>query len=981
VTESEQFEQLERGLRLPGLAAHLERHLRSAADPTRGAQLAADVLAAVGGTLKPVWSARGDIAVRVLATLCGAAPFLAPFLIRNPAWLARLAADDLDRQRSADAYSERLADALRGAHASATGERLRQFKYYQLARITVRDLWSAPVDIVATEAVLAELSNLADAVLAGALAHAAAHAADGAGPPQWRLPDGRSATPGFCVLGMGKLGGEELNYSSDVDLIYVLESLPEAPVDGPGGISPDEFYTRVAREFGRLVSEPTRDGFLYRIDLDLRPEGQSGPLVVPSDMLADYYDVRAATWEKAAFMKARPVAGDRAFGWRVIRALDPMIYRSAMDYGGVAAIKAMKEQIERAEGRAAATFNVKVGAGGIRDVEFVAQALQLLHGGRIPEVRGPSTQRTLKALAQVGVLGRAQCDDLLAAYAFLRRVENRLQMEGERQTHRLPAELGSRTRLARAMGFLEAEAAEGSPGTPVERFEAVLAGHRQWIRASFTDLFAESGSDRLLELFQRHVPRLLAQPVTRGQIEQLASQFARAIDATADPERAMNNLDRFIRGIGSRAFYYGLLLDRPELIERLAAVFAASEYLSGFMATHPRLIEPIFSDPNVLVLSKAELQAALAAIRGDLAADGRPDDSERELDALRLFHHRELVNIGLLDLTEKIAPDEADAGLTDLAEVCVDAALALARTELARRGAQAEGEFLVVGMGKLASRELTYGSDLDVIFLYHVDGADHVALLEAQEHYVKLAQKLIWALQTRTAAGLCYQIDARLRPSGNQGMLVSALEGLAAYHAGSAQVWERQALLRARPIAGGERLAEAFVALRREILTRPLPDDVGGEIHRIRLRMERELAQETSRRRDFKTGRGGMLDIESIVQFLQLRHGCEHPELFEVGTVAAQLVRLAGVGALSAADAETLQCGWEFLHRLSSRLRIVQNRSISDLDEERGDLDSLAVRLGYISAQRAGGDRRALLEDYRRHTGAIRAVYDRILGC
>jgi glutamate-ammonia-ligase adenylyltransferase len=978
MTEPRHFDQLERGLRLPGLGALLDRHLRSAADPTRAAQLAADALAAVGDTLTPIWSTHADVAVRALVSLCGAAPFLAPFLVRNPAWLARLATDELDRQRSADAYAERLADALRGADAGAIGERLRQFKYYELARTTVRDLWSAPGDIGATEAVLAELSNLADAVLAAGLAHAATRVAEGAGPPRWRLPDGSRATPGFCVLGMGKLGSEELNYSSDVDLIYVLESLPEAPVDGPGGISPDEYYTRVAREFGRLVSEPTRDGFLYRIDLDLRPEGQSGPLVVPSDTLADYYDVRAATWEKAAFMKARPVAGDRAFGWRVIRALDPMIYRSSMDYGGVAAIKAMKERIERAEGRAAATFNVKVGAGGIRDVEFVAQALQLLHGGRIPEVRGPSTQRTLKALAQVGVLGRAQCDDLLAAYAFLRRVENRLQMEGERQTHRLPAEPGSRTRLARAMGFLDAEATDGSAATPVERFEAALAGHRQRIRATFTDLFAEGGSDRLLELFQRHVPHLLAQPVTRGQIEQLAAQFARAIDATADPERAMNNLDRFIRGIGSRAFYYGLLLDRPELIERLAALFAASEYLSGFMATHPRLIEPIFSDPNVLVLPQAELQAALAVIRGDLAAEGRPDDSERELDALRLFHHRELVNIGLLDLTEKITPAEADTGLTDLAEVCVDAALALARSELARRGAVAEGEFLIVGMGKLASRELTYGSDLDVIFLYHVDGADHV---EAQEHYVKLAQKLIWALQTRTAEGLCYQIDARLRPSGNQGMLVSSLDGFASYHAGSAQVWERQALLRARPIAGGARLAEGFVALRREILIRPLPDDVGGEIHRIRLRMERELAQETSRRRDFKTGRGGMLDVESIVQFLQLRHGREHPALFEVGTVGAQLARLARVGALSPADAETLQRGWEFLHRLSSRLRIVQNRSISDLDEERGDLDSLAVRLGYTSPQRTGGDRRALLEDYRRHTGDIRAVYDRVLGC
>jgi glutamate-ammonia-ligase adenylyltransferase len=509
---------------------------------------------------------------------------------------------------------------------------------------------------------------------------------------------------------------------------------------------------------------------------------------------------------------------------------------------------------------------------------------------------------------------------------------------------------------------------------------------RRWpssaqVRRVFDALFAEGGAQRVLDLFQRSAPHLLAEPTTRRQIELLAAHLAGAIDASADPERAMNNLDRFVRGIGPRSFYYGLLCDRPELVDRLVGLFAASEYLSGYLATHPRLIEPIFSDPNVLLLSRDGLRAALEQIRRDLAAEGRDDDAERELDALRLFHHRELVNIGLLDLAEKVSPDAADAGLTELAETCVDAALALARGELARRVSRpADGEFLVVGMGKLASRELTYGSDLDVIFLYDVPDGDDAALLAAQEYYVKLAQKLIWALQTRTREGMCYQIDARLRPSGNQGMLVSALSSFAQYHAGGAQVWERQALLRARPIAGGARLAADFVAQRGAILAQPVPDDFGAEIHRIRLRMERELAHETSERHDFKTGRGGILEVESVVQYLQLRHGRAHPELFDVDTVAAHLARLAQLGLLTPDHAETLQRGWEFLHRLSSRLRIVENRSISDLDEERGDLDALARRLGYTSPQRTGGARRALLEDYRRFTADIRAVYATVLG-
>jgi glutamate-ammonia-ligase adenylyltransferase len=977
VTSDSDFDRLERDLHLPGLADHLRRGLATAADPAHAAAWASDVLTASAAPLAPLWSAHAERIARVVATLCGAAPFLASLLMRHPDWLGRLVVDELDVARPADAYARGLDAALAGIGAGGSTAALREFKYYELARITVRDLWT-PVDAVSeTALILAELSHLADALLAAALRIAATRVAARVGPAQWRTADGGLSAPAFAVLGMGKLGGEELNYSSDVDLIYVMESAPRdaepAASDAPGGLSPAEYFNRVALEFGRLVTELTGDGFLYRIDLDLRPEGQAGPLVVSHTALAEYYDVWAATWEKAAFMKARPVAGDLAFAWRTIRAIDPMIYRSAMDYAGVAAIKTMKEQIEQADGRARGAFNLKIGAGGIRDVEFVAQALQLLHGGRMPEVRGRSTQAALTALAQVGVLPRADADQLRAAYAFLRRAENRLQMEGERQIHRLPSDAAARLRLARAMGFIGGDA--------VHAFDQALDDARQGIRALFAGLFADDGAPRVLDLFQHNAPALLAQPATRSGIERLATRFAHAIQSGPDRERAMNNLDRFIRGIGSRSFYYGLLVDRPELVDRLAALFAASEYLSGYLASHPRLIEPIFSDPNVLVLSRDELRAALADIRRDVAGEGRRDQVEQELDALRRFRNRELINIGLLDLAEKITAEQADVGLTELAEVCIEAGLTLARSEVARRDMRPiGGEFLVVGMGKLASRELTYGSDLDLIFLYELDETDEAAALEAQEYYVRLAQKLIWALQTRTSEGICYQIDARLRPSGNQGMLVTSLASFAHYHAASAQVWERQALLRARPVAGEAQLADAFSARRRAILTAPLTADIGAEIHRIRLRMETELAHETDRRRDFKTGRGGMLDVESVVQFLQLRHGAAYPELLDTDGIAAQLARLTRLELLSPDHADTLQRGWSFLYRLARRLRIIENRSISDLDEERGDLEGLARRLGYRSPQRAGGARRALLEDYSRHTADIRRVYAAVLG-
>lgn len=972
--EAAQFHTLERDLALPGLAGELTSALAAAADPKRAAPLAADLLDASGHLLTAAWPAKGPLLARILATICGGAPFLAPFFARHPDWLLRLAEDDLAWPRSARNYAERLAAARGAIDAAETPAALRRFKYYELARITVRDLWSRPDAITDTQAVLGEISHLADALLDAALAHVSDRLARAVGPPLWSTTTGKPYVPRFAVLGLGKLGGEELNYSSDVDLIYVLKSPPEDVADGPGGLAPIEYFTRLALDFGRLVAETTADGFLYRVDLDLRPEGQAGLLVVTDLMLADYYEIRAATWEKATFMKARPVAGSLRFGWRAIRTIDPMIFRSAMDFGTVAAIRAMKEGIERAGSRGGAEHDIKIGAAGIRDIEFVAQALQLLHGGRAPQVRGRSTQRAITALAQAGILPEPSAEHLSTAYAFLRRTENRLQMEAEVQTHRLPVTPASRRRLGRAMGLLGSD--------PAAEFFAALEEHRRNIRTAFTELFGGNGLPPVLDLFQRNAPRLLAESATRGQIEAVAARFARAIAASPDPERAINNLDRFIRGIGARSYYYGLLVDRPELVDRLAGLFAGSQYLSIFLARHPRLIEPIFADPTVLVPSRPELRAAFSQIRADLAAEGRHEEVEADLDALRRFHNRELVNVGLLDMAGKVTDDEAHQGLTELAEVCVDIALTVARHDLDRRHGPppASSEFLVVGMGKLATRELTYGSDLDVIFLYDIEGAEGADFGRAQEYHVRLAQKLIWVLQTHTTDGTCYQIDARLRPSGRQGSLVASLDGFRGYHAGGVQVWERQALLRARPIAGDECLAAAFTAERRAILAQPLPADAGQEIHRIRRRMEAEIAQETGNRRDFKTGRGGILDIETVVQVLQLHHGRQFPKLLEPDSTAAHIERLAALKLLDAGDTDTLRRGWRFLDRLSRRLRIVDNRSISDLDEERGDLDGLARRLGYRSAQRAGGERRALLEDYERHTADIRAVYGKVLG-
>jgi glutamate-ammonia-ligase adenylyltransferase len=464
-------------------------------------------------------------------------------------------------------------------------------------------------------------------------------------------------------------------------------------------------------------------------------------------------------------------------------------------------------------------------------------------------------------------------------------------------------------------------------------------------------------------------------------MEALAEEFAREIEASPDVVLALNNLDRFVRAIGSRRFYYELLIDRPELVGRLAALFAGSRFLSGLLAQHPRLIEPLFADPNLLLLTREQLRADLAAIRAGLGAPGEPD-FELDLEALRLFHHKQILNVGLLDVDQRITRAACETALTEIAEVAIEAALTVAQREVTRvrGGGDLAVRFLIVGMGKLASRELSYGSDLDLIFLYDVPANAGADALEVQEQCVRVAQRLISALETPTASGVCYEIDSRLRPSGNQGTLVTSLASLRNHYEAVAMLWEKQALLRARAVAGDAAGAAAFEALREEILRAPLPEDAAEEIHRVRLRMERELAEETATKRDLKRGRGGLLDVENAVQYLQLRHGRAHRELLAVDRTERQIEKLAEFGVLSPEHAQVLGAGWEFLERLASRLRVVENRSISDLDEERGDLDGLARRLGYGGGARESSARRALLDDYARHTLAIRAAYLEILG-
>jgi len=951
--------------------AGLSGVLATAPDPDSTARLAEQVLAATSPELVAMAAAHPSRLAHVLSSLCGVAPFFAKWLLREPLWLVELAADDLTAPLDRVALTAQLDAALAEAGDAGAERALRLFKYRWLARIVVRD---CALPLPASGETLTDLSWLAELLLDRALQIAHARTTAHLGPPHWRDAQGHVFPAPFCVLGLGKLGGEELNFSSDVDLIYLYGHVADA-MNGPQPRAPLEWFMRLGQEFARIVGAETEDRFLYRIDLDLRPEGDGGPPAISDAMLADYYENAADHWEKVAFMKARPVAGELELGWRAVRAIHPMIYRAAMDYAGVRRIRALQERVGQERGAGGDGFDVKLDPGGIRDVEFIAQALQLLHGGRIPQLRDRSAQRAIARLAEVKLLPAETAATLRHAYLFLRRVENRLQMEDERQVHELPRRPAAQLRLARAMGF--------TGTTALADFEAELARQRDHVRAFGNAVEVGNNAEAILQLFLRHQPRLLGSPETRPMMEALAEQFAREIEASPDLVLALNNLDRFVAAVGTRRFYYELLIDRPELVGRLAALFAGSRFLSALLAQQPRLIEPLFRDPNLLLFTREQLRADLVSIRAELGPADEPD-FERDLDALRLFHQRQVLNVGLLDVDEQITRAACETALSEIAEVALESALAVAQREVRRArppsSSAAAARFLVVGMGKLASRELSYGSDLDLIFLYDLPDTNTSDAPFVQEYCVRVAQRLISALETPTANGACYEIDSRLRPSGNQGTLVTSVAGLREHYQTLAMLWEKQALLRARPVAGDAAAGAAFESLRREVLLQPLPADAAAEIHRVRSRMEHELADETATRRDLKRGRGGLLDVENAVQFLQLAHGREHAELLDIDRTERTIDKLDALGLLAPAQAAALRDGWEFLERLSSRLRVVENRSISDLDEERGDLDGLARRLGYAAGSRESSARRALQADYARHTDAIRRAYLEVLG-
>jgi len=1004
--------ELERLAAAAGVPAEtLARELEVAAEPS----LARGRLADLPDATRRLGELSSDER-RALLILLGGSAHLSRVLSSLPDWadwLRRAAAEDVALPVLDVAALERRAEA---DPASAASE-LRRWRQLSYLRIGARDLWGLAPLVETFESLTTTAETAIDA--ATKLARAQIERDYGVLELDDRRPNR------FAVLGFGKLGARELNYSSDVDLMFLHESDDRISSGGPrGALTPPLFFARVAERATKLLSEHTGDGFVFRVDLRLRPDGVNGPITSSLGGTLGYYEALGQTWERAALFKARPVGGDRDLAAQLLADLDPFIFRRTLDYTMIADLERMKARVEEQErGKGRERRNVKLGAGGIREVEFFAQSFAMVHGGKDRRLRERSTLQLLRVLVDLALLPESEGHDLSTAYAWLRRLEHALQIDEDRQLHTLPADPDERRVLARRLGLhLEGDGPlwHRRPGADALRvFEDTHARHASVVEKAFAALFrrrreetvasADAEAIRLvdeldlpgaheraaelgftqpgeaiaaLRLIRDGAPTARASAESRRVLATLAPALLTAVRRTTAPDRALAHLADFLVKVGARRTFLALLAENRATLELLVTLFATSDYLSRQLIGHPELLDTLVrADQAVVIKSEADMARELDGLLADAP------DFESRLDLLRRFRNDEFLRIGSHDVAGELHYLQVGAQLSALAEICLTRAYDVALAERSLRYAPPRGLSLaVVALGKLGSRELNYHSDLDLIFIYGPsEGEDlrpeDAAASEtpgAQEFFARVAQLLLLVLQLATREGYVYKTDTRLRPSGRSGPLVTSLDGFAQYHAQSSAVWERQALIRARVVCGPDALARRVESIVEGfVYGRGLAEDELSEIARLRVRMEQELARESERVLNLKFGRGGLIDIEFVAQTLALAHGHQRRELRRRDTRA--LLEAAGEARLlSEHDHEVLADAWSFLRGLENRLRIEGEHPIERITRDPATLVSAARRMGSREEGIDAGVR--LLEDLDRHRGGVREVYDRLVG-
>jgi len=1011
----------------PLLVTSLARQSLTTADPDLALNNLERLCCTADNTDLPIVLIDSVAAGHLLAIL-GASPFLAGILCRRSSFFAGLfrkgqISDRKNETQMCTELRELIAD---DADMPTLKKGLRNFKAQEILRIGSRDLCG----LAALEEVTSELTALAAATLQRAFEVCTCQLQTEYGTPLLDPEGGQPAKEAeFTIFGMGKLGGCELNFSSDIDLIYFYSSDRgqmtgiDDPVRGPRNrISIHQYFVKLAELITRAISLATEDGFVFRVDLRLRPEGNSGEMANSLAAAETYYESWGQSWERSAMLKARPVAGSKALGELLLQRLQPFIYRRHLDYAMIEDIKVMKQKIDHSLTREKeGERNLKLGRGGIREIEFFIQALQLINAGKNPRLRVRNSLEALQVLCAVNLITVQERDDLSAAYRFLRTIEHRIQVVHDQQTHNLPTRPGELMALARRCGFATSE-----------QFMIELQQHRDKVAAVFRGLFytseeelpsqispevamlfdANADPDYCLDILESKGFRppesayesltILRQGGTKGylterarrQLDRIAPILFQEVLHSPDPQMALGNMEKFLEACRrARGTYYALLAENTEIIKVLVSLFATSQFLSRNFIQHPEVLDSLVSRSSARNIKEAEDLAAQLADHLSMATH-----YEDKLNTLRRFRNEEFLRIAINDIYGHIPQGQTTRQISLVADACLRSALAIAREELLERyglpycqddhSEAHEAEFAIIGMGKLGGMELNYHSDLDIIFIYEGEGSTRPVDRTApnsfrpqtnQQYFARLAQRIISVLTLMTQEGYVYEIDTRLRPSGNQGPLVTSLPAYREYHKSSAAPWERQALIKARVVAGAEQLAASFDALTAEIVyERPIPENLAEEICRLRQRMEKEIGKENEQHRNIKTGRGGMVDVEFIAQYLQLRLGGENPSLRRRNTIEA-LQALQGENLISKNDCETLISGYKFLRRMENKLRLVHDQSVNELTAEPVYLAKLARHLGYPGGQ----DRpdKLLLKDYAKTTKSIREIFMRVLSC
>jgi glutamate-ammonia-ligase adenylyltransferase len=899
--------------------------------------------------------------------------FVSNACIREPALLhGLLCSGDLLADYPAGEYARKLAQALDGVAEEPTlGARLREFRRREMVRIAWRDLagWDGLV------AVLADLSALAEVCIAGSLERLG----------RWAVRRtaglGSDFSPALVVLGMGKLGAGELNFSSDIDLIFAYPDEPSHWRDRM--VSAEEFYTRLGRQLVHTLDHVDQRGFVFRVDMRLRPYGDSGPLVAGFDAMAEYYELQGREWERYAMIKARPVAGPPRYAAELMALLKPFVYRRYLDFGAFASLRNLKEQIAREVERRHMQGNIKLGPGGIREIEFIAQAFQLVRGGRQVLLQQRGVLAVLNALAVLGNLPAEASSQLARAYIFLRRVENRLQAFADQQVHELPEDELGRLRLAYAMGFPD-----------WEPFARVLDEHRRAVQGHFEQVFAAPEA-RAAQEYGQNAPALAAvwtrtldaqeaaAALTRAgyedapeilrwldgfrkgpalrflgeqgrqRLDQLMPLLLQEAGARSHPDRALKSVGELLEAIAGRTTYLSLLLENPQALAQLVHLCSASSWVASQLAQHPILLDELL-DPRSLYhpLDRAGLEGLLERRLGGLPAD----DLEQQMDRLRRFQQAAVLHVAAADIVSERPVAAVANHLTDIAEVVLEQVLRLAWDHLLRRhgrpvyrwqGKRYEAHFAVLGYGKLGGFELGYASDLDLVFLHDSRGEEQQTTgphaLHNSEFFTRLSQRIIHIMNTFTSAGILYEVDMRLRPNGASGLLVSSLEAFADYQRQSAWTWENQALVRARIVAGDPDIARQFERIRAGVLARPREAaKLGHEVCEMRRRMRRELDKSNAERFDLKQGRGGIVDVEFMVQWGVLHWASERPELLRYTDNLRLLEAFSRAGLMSEEEVTQLTAAYFAIRHRINHLALQEHPAVVGNDELMSDREAVA---------------------------------------